>query len=58
MVDEEVVALLSSTIKASNAVTRAVARAIETTETHPKLTPTSEAAPTEAAPWLVPTGFS
>ena len=55
--DVEVVALLSSTIKANNAVIKAVARANEATETPPKLTPTSEITPAEAALPLLLTKF-
>ena len=54
----ELVALLSSTIIVSNAVIKAVARAKEATETPPKLTPTSETTPAEAAPPLLLTKFS
>lgn len=50
--------LLSSTIKASNAVIKAVASATEATETPPKLTPTSEPAPVKAALMLLLTKLS
>ena len=57
--DVEVVeVLLSSMIKASNAEIRAVARAKDATETPPKLTPTSEPTPAEAALPLLLTKFS